>query len=86
MAYQQGTLAESEKEIILQIISLDRRMARDVMRPRAGMAAISDDATVEEMIARREKIQASPAADLRRNAGHHRRHFEHARAAAGSED
>jgi putative hemolysin len=51
MAYRQGTLAESEKEIILQIISLDQRMARDVMRPRAGMACISDEATVEEMIA-----------------------------------
>jgi putative hemolysin len=50
MALQQGTLAETEKEIILQIISLDQRVARDVMRPRAGMAAISDDATVEEMI------------------------------------
>jgi CBS domain containing-hemolysin-like protein len=45
MAYQQGTLAGSEKEIILQIISLDRRTVRDVMRPRAGMACISDDAT-----------------------------------------
>ena len=51
MAYQQGTLAESEKEIILQIISLDKRMVRDVMRPRAGMVCISDDAPVEEMIA-----------------------------------
>ena len=51
MAYQQGTLAESEKEIILQIISLDQRMVREVMRPRAGMACVSDDATVEEMIA-----------------------------------
>jgi CBS domain containing-hemolysin-like protein len=51
MALQQGTLAETEKEIILQIISLDQRVARDVMRPRAGMAAISDDASVEEMIA-----------------------------------
>ncbi len=57
MAQQQGTLAESEKEIILQIISLDRRVARDVMRPRAGMAAISDDATVEEMIAAAKKFQ-----------------------------
>ena len=57
MAYQQGTLAESEKEIILQIISLDRRTARDVMRPRAGMAAISDDATVEEMIAAAKKFK-----------------------------
>jgi CBS domain containing-hemolysin-like protein len=57
MAYQQGTLAESEKEIILQIISLDRRTARDVMRPRAGMACISDDATVEEMIAAAKKFK-----------------------------
>jgi putative hemolysin len=57
MAYQQGTLAESEKEIILQIISLDKRAARDVMQPRAGMAAISDDATVEEMIAAAKKFK-----------------------------
>jgi putative hemolysin len=57
MAQQQGTLAESEKEIILQIISLDQRVARDVMRPRAGMAAISDDATVDEMIAAAKKFQ-----------------------------
>jgi CBS domain containing-hemolysin-like protein len=51
MAYQQGTLAESEKEIILQIISLDQRTARDVMRPRAGMSCVSDDDTVEQMLA-----------------------------------
>ncbi|MGO8766901.1 MAG: hemolysin family protein [Limisphaerales bacterium] len=51
MAYRQGTLAESEKEIILQIISLDRRAAREVMRPRTRMSCVSDDATVEEMIA-----------------------------------
>ena len=57
MAYQQGTLAESEKEIILQIISLDRRAARDVMQPRAAMLAISDDATVEEMIAAAKKFK-----------------------------
>jgi putative hemolysin len=57
MAYQQGTLAESEKEIILQIISLDRRAVRDVMQPRAAMAAISDDATVEEMIAAAKKFK-----------------------------
>ena len=57
MAYQQGTLAESEKEIILQIISLDQRAARDVMQPRAGMAAISDDATIEEMIAAAKKFK-----------------------------
>src|ERR1017187_1364832 len=57
MAYRQGTLDESEKEIILQIISLDQRMARDVMRPRAGMACISDDATVEEMIAAAKRFK-----------------------------
>ena len=51
LAYQQGTLAKSEKEIILQIISLDRKTARDVMRPRSKMAVISDDLSVEEMIA-----------------------------------
>jgi len=51
MALQQGTLAETEKEIILQIINLDQRVARDVMRPRAGMACLSDEASVEEMTA-----------------------------------
>jgi putative hemolysin len=51
MAYQQGALAQSEKEIILQIISLDRRTAKEVMKPRSQMAAISDDLSVEEMIA-----------------------------------
>jgi putative hemolysin len=57
MAFQQGTLGESEKEIILQIISLDQRTARDVMRPRAAMACISDDATVDEMIAAAKKFK-----------------------------
>lgn len=51
MACQQGSLAQSEKDIILQIISLDRRMAKEVMKPRAQMAAISDDLSLEEMIA-----------------------------------
>jgi magnesium and cobalt exporter, CNNM family len=57
MAYQQGALAESEKENILQIISLDQRTARDVMQPRATMACLSDDATVEEMIAAGRKFK-----------------------------
>jgi CBS domain containing-hemolysin-like protein len=57
MAYRQGTLAESEKEIILQIISLDQRTARDVMRPRASMACVSDEAAVEEMIATARKFK-----------------------------
>jgi CBS domain containing-hemolysin-like protein len=57
LAWQQGTLEESEREIILQIISLDRRTARDVMRPRAGMTCISDDATVDEMLAAARKTK-----------------------------
>jgi putative hemolysin len=51
MAYQQGTLARSERDLILQIIRLDRRKATDVMKPRAQMACISDDLSIEEMVA-----------------------------------
>lgn len=51
LAYQQGTLAQPARDIILQIISLDRRTAKEVMRPRAQMATISDDLSIEEMIA-----------------------------------
>ncbi len=50
LAYQQGALAQSEKEIILEIISLDRRTAREVMKPRSQMAAISDDLPIEQML------------------------------------
>jgi putative hemolysin len=55
MAYQHGGLAESEKEIILQIISLDRRTAREVMKPRSQIVLISDELSVEEMIAAARK-------------------------------
>lgn len=57
LAFQQGTLAKSEKEIILQIVSLDRKIAKDVMRPRSQMAAISDELSVEEMIAAARKFK-----------------------------
>ena len=57
LAYQQGTLAQSEKEIILQIISLDRRTARDVMKPRSRMACIPDDLSLAEMIAAARKFK-----------------------------
>jgi putative hemolysin len=65
LAYQQGTLAESEKEIILQIIHLDRRTAREVMRPRSQMAAIPDDLSIEEMVeaARKYKHRRLPIYD-----------------------
>jgi len=57
MAFHQGALAETEKEIILQIISLDQRVARDVMRPRASMACVSDEASVAEMTAAAKKFR-----------------------------
>ena len=41
-AAQQGALGTREKELILQILSLDRRNARDVLRPRAQMVALPD--------------------------------------------
>ncbi len=65
MAYQQGALAESEKEIILQIISLDRRTVKEVMKPRSQMASISDDLSIEEMMeaSRRHKHRRLPIFD-----------------------
>lgn len=65
MAFQHGSLAQSEKEILLQILSLDRRTAKDVMKPRAQMACIPDDLSVEEMIeaARRFRHRRLPIYD-----------------------
>ena len=57
MAFQQGALAQSEKEIILQIISLDRRAVKEVMKPRSRMAAIPDDLSIEDMIAAARKYK-----------------------------
>jgi putative hemolysin len=65
MAYQQGALAAGEKEIILQIINLDRRHAGEVMKARLQIAAISDDLSVDEMVeaARRFKHRRLPIYD-----------------------
>lgn len=49
-AFQQGNLARSARDIILQIVNLDRRTVKDVMQPRATMAAIPDDLSLEDMI------------------------------------
>lgn len=64
-AHQQGTLHKSEKEIILEIMSLDRQTAGDVMRPRSQMACLSDELSVEEMIeaARRFRHRRLPVYD-----------------------
>lgn len=57
LAYQQGSLRQSEKEIILQIIRLDLRTAREVMKPRSQISCISDELSVEEMIAIAKKLK-----------------------------
>ena len=64
-AFQQGALAAGEKEIILQIIRLDRRHARDVMKGRTQMVCIPDDLSVEEMVAaaRRARHRRLPVYD-----------------------
>jgi CBS domain containing-hemolysin-like protein len=65
LAYQQGTLVASEKEIILEIINLDQRTASDVMKPRSQMACIPDDLSLEEMVAaaRKHKHRRLPMYD-----------------------
>lgn len=65
MAFQQGALAKAEKEIILQIIRLDRRTVKEVKKPRSQMACIPDDLPVEEMIAaaRRHRHRRLPMYD-----------------------
>ncbi|MGE3309548.1 MAG: hemolysin family protein [Limisphaerales bacterium] len=65
MAVQQGTLGHSEREIIAQLITLDRKRARDVMRPRATMGAVSDDLTTDELVAaaRRHRHRRLPIYD-----------------------
>lgn len=65
LAFQQGALDASEKEIILQIISLDRHTVRDVMKPRSTISCIPDDLSIEEMIiaARRYRHRRLPIYD-----------------------
>ncbi len=50
MAFQQGALGSSEKQIILQILSLDRKTAADAMRPRSTIFVVSDEVSHKEMI------------------------------------
>jgi putative hemolysin len=57
LAAQQGALAVREKEIIFEIIGLDRKTAADVMTPRSQMASIPDDLSVEEMIAAARRLR-----------------------------
>lgn len=65
LAHQQGTLAAGEKEVLLQILTLDRKTARDVMRPRSEMVMLRDDLPLEEMVAeaRRSPYRRLPLYD-----------------------
>lgn len=51
IAYQQGTLGQSEKEIILEIISLDQQTVGDVMSSRSQMTAIPYDLSHDDLVA-----------------------------------
>jgi putative hemolysin len=57
LAAQQGALAVREKEIIFEIIGLDRKTAADVMTPRSQMASIPDDLSVAQMIAAARRLR-----------------------------
>jgi len=57
LAFHEGTLGASEKEIILQIVNLEGKTARDVMKARSRMACISDDCSVDEMLVLARKFQ-----------------------------
>lgn len=54
-AYQQGVLERSEREIMEEIIKLDKRTAEEVMKPRAQMVCIEDNTPVETMISAAKK-------------------------------
>ena len=64
-AHQQGALAAQEKEILLQILSMDQRTAKDVLRPRPQVTVFPDDLPIDQMMegARRSKHHRIPLFD-----------------------
>jgi putative hemolysin len=57
IAQQQGALGKAEKDMILQILALDKRTAGDVMNPRSQISVISDDLSKEEMLEEARRIK-----------------------------
>jgi putative hemolysin len=57
LAQQQGALGRSEKEMLLQILTLDKRTAGDVMKARSQISCISDELSHEEMIETARRIR-----------------------------
>ncbi len=50
MAYQQGVIERSEREILNEIIKLDLKTAEEVMKPRSDMVCIEDTSDLSIMI------------------------------------
>jgi len=55
LAYRQGVLEKSERDIMEEIIKLDKRTAEEVMKPRSAMICIEDNINVAEMISEAKK-------------------------------
>jgi len=55
LAYRQGVLEKSERDIMEEIIKLDKRTAEEVMKPRSAMICIEDNSPVEMMISEAKK-------------------------------
>ncbi|MCS7089120.1 MAG: hemolysin family protein [Verrucomicrobiota bacterium] len=64
-AFQQGSLVRGQRDLLVQILGLDRRTVREVMVPRAQMAWIRDDLSIEAMIqeARQRRYRRLPIYD-----------------------
>ncbi len=65
LAHQHGALGTQEREIILRILALEHRTARDAMRPRASVVMLPDDLEVEPLriAARRTRHHRIPLYD-----------------------
>ncbi len=50
VAYQQGVIERSEREILNEIIKLDSKTAEEVMKPRSDMVCIEDKSDLSTMI------------------------------------
>ena len=50
IAYQQGVIERSEREILNEIIKLDQKNAEEVMKPRSDMVCIEDTSDLSNMI------------------------------------
>jgi putative hemolysin len=57
IAQEQGALRRWERDMILQILSLDQKTAGDVMKPRSQISCIPDDLSKEDMLEAARKMR-----------------------------